>query len=103
MSDDSAVRDDPANSRFILEQDGATAELLYETEPGRVFLVHTEVAEALGGRGIGGQLAAAAVDHARAENLTVVPWCPFARRWLARHPDAAAGVSVDWSTHPPSP
>ena len=56
MSNDSAARDHPANSRFILEQDGATAELLYETEPGRVFLVHTEVPEALGGRGIGGQL-----------------------------------------------
>jgi predicted GNAT family acetyltransferase len=99
----SAVRDDPENSRFVLDQDGATAELVYDIEGSCLTLVHTEVPEALGGRGIGGQLVKAAVARARAERLTVLPWCPFARRWLARHPDAAAGTSIDWSSHPPSP
>jgi hypothetical protein len=26
----------------------------------------------------------------------VVPLCPFARSWLERHPDAAAGITIDW-------
>jgi len=99
----SAVRDDPVNSRFVLEQGGATAELVYDIEGSRLTLVHTEVPEALGGRGIGGQLVKAAVARARAERLTVLPWCPFARRWLAHHPDAGAGTSIDWTSHPPSP
>jgi hypothetical protein len=31
----------------------------------------------------------------------LVPWCPFARRWLKEHPEAAEGVSIDWETLPP--
>ena len=34
------------------------------------------------------------------EGLTVVPLCPFARKWLERHPQAASGVSVDWGPPP---
>jgi predicted GNAT family acetyltransferase len=98
-----AVHDDQANSRLVLEVDGSTAELIYDTEPGRLVLIHTEVPEVLGGRGIGGQLVRAAVKHARDEGLTVVPWCPFARRWLAEHPDVSANVPIDWKTLPPAP
>jgi hypothetical protein len=32
----------------------------------------------------------------------VVPWCPFADRWLRDHPDEAAGVVIDWEAPPPS-
>jgi hypothetical protein len=42
------------------------------------------------------------VSRARDEHLTLVPWCPFARRWLAKHPDAAVGVPIDWDTPPPA-
>ena len=38
----------------------------------------------------------------RADELTVVPWCPFARRWLQEHPDEAAAVTIDWDTPRPS-
>jgi len=30
----------------------------------------------------------------------VVPLCPFARRWLEQHPEAAATVNVDWGEPP---
>jgi GNAT superfamily N-acetyltransferase len=65
-----------------------------------LILIHTEVPEALAGRGIGGRLVRAAVASARAEHLTIVPWCPFARRWLADHHDEAEGVTIDWNTPP---
>jgi predicted GNAT family acetyltransferase len=95
---DGGVRDDTANSRFVVEEDGHTAELVYEDDsPGRLVLVHTGVPEALGGRGIGGRLVLAALARAAAQHLTVVPLCPFARRWLEGHPDAAAEVEIDWS------
>ena len=48
------VRDDRANSRFVVEQDGVVAELVYRDEPGRLVLLHTEVPDQVGGRGIGG-------------------------------------------------
>jgi predicted GNAT family acetyltransferase len=44
---------------------------------------------------VGGELIAAAVAIARHEGLTIVPLCPFARRWLQRHPDVAEGVDID--------
>lgn len=63
-------------------------------------LVHTGVPDALGGQGIGGQLVQAAVDRAARERLTVVPLCPFARKWLERHTDIAEKVNVDWGAPP---
>jgi predicted GNAT family acetyltransferase len=96
------VRNDAEHHRFVVEQDGVLAELVYQTEPGRLVLVHTEVPGSLGGRGIGGTLVRAAIAVASSEGLTVVPWCPFARRWLQDHPDDAATVSVDWLTPRPT-
>ena len=87
-ADDDAVVDDTAGSRFVVREGGAEAELLYVIEGDRMLLVHTEVPPAWGGRGIGGRLVRAALDRAQANSLTVVPWCPFARRWLQEHPDA---------------
>jgi predicted GNAT family acetyltransferase len=76
--------------------------LIYRAEPGRLILVHTEVPDALGGHGVGGRLVEAALDRARTTGETVVPWCPFARGWMRKHPDRLADLSVDWTTPPPS-
>ncbi len=100
MSDVSRVTDDQAGSRFEIEIDGHLAELTYRRRANRLVLVHTGVPDALGGQGIGGQLVQAAVDRAARERLTVVPLCPFARKWLERHPDIAEKVNVDWGAPP---
>jgi predicted GNAT family acetyltransferase len=98
---DLEVVDLPDQSRFVVRADDAEAELVYRRDGDRLILVHTLVPDALGGRGIGGQLVAAALRRAAAEGLTVVPWCPFARHFLHEHPDVAAGVTIDWATAPP--
>lgn len=95
--DPSAVVDERANSRFILDVDGSVAELVYRRVGTRLELIHTDVPEELGGRGIGGTLVRAAIEQARREGLTVVPSCPFARHWLDAHPDEAATVTIAWS------
>ncbi len=95
------VHIDASANRFVIDLDGTEAELLFRKRAGRLILVHTEVPEALSGRGIGGELVRAATAHARDEHLTIVPWCPFARRWLLDHPDETEGVTVDWDTQPP--
>lgn len=95
------VRDDAPNSRFVLEIEGSVAELVYRAAPGRLVLLHTEVPAALEGKGIGGQLVRAAAAHAVNVGATIVPWCPFARRWLREHPDVAGTVTIDW-TEPPA-
>ena len=100
MSDPVRVIDDPTESRFEIEIDGAVAELTYRRRADRLVLIHTGVPDELGGRGIGGQLVRAAVDRAAKERLTLVPVCPFARDWLERHPDVADTVDVDWGAPP---
>jgi uncharacterized protein len=100
-SDTVQVVDVPAEDRFVVRADGAEAELVYRVRDDHLILIHTEVPESLGGRGIAGRLVRAAVRRAEAEHLTIVPWCPFARRWLKEHPDEAGGVHVDFTTPPP--
>jgi predicted GNAT family acetyltransferase len=94
------VHDDSAGERFVVQSEGRIAQLLYQKEPGRLVLVHTEVPEELGGRGIAGQLVRAAVASAASERRTVVPWCPYARRWLQDHKDVAGSVTIDWEDRP---
>jgi hypothetical protein len=100
-SDTVQVVDVPAEDRFLARLEGMEAELVYRVSGERFFLVHTEVPEALGGRGIAGQLVRAAVRRAESDQLTIVPWCPYARRWLKEHPDELASARVDFKTPPP--
>jgi uncharacterized protein len=95
MTDTPVVTDNNEKSRFEVNENGELAELVYRRRADRLVLVHTEVPEALGGRGIGGQLVQAALRRAAADGLTVVPLCPFARSWLDRHPEEAAKVTID--------
>lgn len=91
------VIDNAAGSRLEIHVSGELAELIYRIRAGRIVLVHTEVPEALGGRGLGGELVTAAVAKAAASGMTLVPVCPFARNWLEKHPDEAAKAGIDWT------
>ena len=90
------VTDNAASERFELVEDGHAAEFVYHLSGSRLTLIHTEVPEALGGRGLGGVLVRAALERARRDHLTIVPNCLFARSWLEKHPDAIGEVAVDW-------
>ncbi len=63
--------------------------ITYRLHPERMTLIHTEVAQALEGRGIASQLVAGALDDIRRRGLTIVPICPFVRAYLLRHPEDA--------------
>lgn len=97
LSNPVIVTDNADASRLEIHADGEVAELAYRTRAGRLVLIHTEVPDSLGGRGLGGQLVLGAIGKASHEGLTIVPVCPFARGWLERHPDDAARVNVDWA------
>jgi len=75
-------------SRFEIHENGELGGFAaYRLEPGRITFTHTEIKDAFGGRGLGGQLIRGALDAARARALAVVPECPFVRGWIAKHPD----------------
>lgn len=96
MSDAGQITDNADASRLELRSEGHLAELWYRRRGDRFVIVHTDVPPELEGRGLGGALVRAAIDHAVSEDLTVVPLCPFARLWLKRHPDVAASATIDW-------
>ena len=98
MTTSVAVLDDA----FVVDMDGARAKLIFAVEDGQLVLLHTEVPEQFQGRGVGGRLVTAAVEKARAEGLTIIPWCPYARKWLKEHPDQVSDVKIDFLTPPPS-
>jgi predicted GNAT family acetyltransferase len=96
-----SVTDDTSRHQFAVSMDEHTAKLEYQIDGDRLLLVHTEVPETFRGQGVGGQLVEAALAKARSDGLTIVPWCPYARRWLKEHEDQAGGVTVDFKTPPP--
>lgn len=76
-----------AQSRFEATVDGHLSVLDYTQEDGRMLATHTGVPTALRGRGIAGQLAHAALEHAREQNLAVVPLCSYMASYIRKHPE----------------
>ena len=72
------VRNNPTEYRYEVWADGELAGYAqYVLRRGRIAFVHTEVYESYEGLGLGGRLARAALDDARAQGLLVVSYCPF--------------------------
>jgi predicted GNAT family acetyltransferase len=61
----------------------------YQSEPGTIVLVHTEVDHAFEGKGLGARLVAGALDDIRARGLGLVATCPFVRSYLRHHREYA--------------
>jgi len=72
--------------RFSIRVGGAEAFLVYERREDILDVLHTYTPPALRGGNLAAELTRAALDHARAEGLRVVPTCSYTRRYLARHP-----------------
>ena len=100
-STEPSIVDDVEHRRFVFRQNGLEAELTYRVNGTRLILVHTEVPVALRGRGVAGNLVHAAVERASSSGETLVPWCPYVRKWLGEHPEVDARVTIDW-TRPPA-
>ncbi|HWV96089.1 MAG TPA: GNAT family N-acetyltransferase [Xanthobacteraceae bacterium] len=87
MTDD--VRNNAEKHRYELSVDGHLAATYYRVAEGVITFVHTEVPDALAGRGIGSKLVKGALDQVRADGLKVVAQCPFVKAYIEKHPDYA--------------
>jgi predicted GNAT family acetyltransferase len=81
--------------RWQVSRGADEAFLSYSRHGDLLYLTHTEVPSAFRGEGLGVKLVRAAMDYARDEKLTVVPFCPFARAYLERHRTDYEGL-VRW-------
>ncbi len=74
-------KEDVTKGQFYIEKEGKLlAEMTYVwAGDRRIIIDHTDVHDELRGTGAGKQLVAKAVDFARAENIKILPLCPFAK------------------------
>ncbi|MFD0261668.1 GNAT family N-acetyltransferase [Kitasatospora indigofera] len=83
-----AIRDNAEQGRFEAWVGDTLAGFAeYIRNDRLVVYPHTVVEPAFEGRGIGGSLARAALDDARARGLPVLATCPFIKAWMLRHPE----------------
>lgn len=74
--------------RYAIAVDGEPAGFAQYRDRGRALaFVHTEIDDRYEGQGLGGRLVSAALDDVRSRGLAVLPFCPFVRGWIARHPE----------------
>jgi predicted GNAT family acetyltransferase len=85
MSDQTTVRDNPAKSRFELEEAGEIAFADYVRRGNVLILPHVEAPMALRGTGAAGRLMTGMLDQVRAAGLRVVPRCPYAAAFIERN------------------
>jgi uncharacterized protein len=89
---DPDVVDVPASSRYEIRVDGARAGVAeYHRRAGEptISFTHTEVDDAHAGQGLAGRLVRAALDDVRTRDLAVLPFCPYVRSWIGKHPEYA--------------
>jgi len=76
-----------SNGRFELERDGQVAYLEYNLTGKVLQLIHTEVPEALRGKGMASALAESAFQWAREHQVKVDVICPSVLAYLEKHPE----------------
>jgi len=84
-----SVIDNPAKSRFELEENGALAFATYRHHGGVYTIPHVEAATVLRGKGAAGRLMEGIAALARVDGFKIAPTCSYAIAWFRRHPDQA--------------
>jgi len=89
MTHDKASPQQVTSGRIELERDGEIAYLEYSLSGNVLELTHTEVPKKLRGLGLASELAEAALNWAREQNLKVDIICPSVKDYIAKHPEYA--------------
>jgi uncharacterized protein len=90
------VADNPDKARFEILADGELAGfVLYHLRGNEIAFTHTETDDRFQGQGVASRLVRSSLDAARDRHLAVLPYCPYVRSWIARHPEYADLVPAD--------
>lgn len=94
----------PEHHRYILNDQGKHIGQAhyrdYKTDSGveRIFF-HTVVDEEYSGQGLGGKLAAFALDDTVASGMKIVPVCPYIKAFVAKHQEYGPDVVAPKQHH----
>jgi predicted GNAT family acetyltransferase len=96
-ADEVSVRDDPGAQRFeVWVGDELAGVAAYRVLDGGTWAIdHTEVGPPFEGRGLADRLVTEALDEVRSRGGSVLPYCPYVRAWLDRHPAYVDLVPAD--------
>lgn len=78
------IQHNPADKKFETHLEGSVAFIDYELEGKNLTITHTEVPEIFRGKGVGGELVNAVLDHAKKENLLIDSRCGYATKQIAK-------------------
>lgn len=87
METDIPVIHNAAAKRFEVTVDGKVAFSKYLLVGEKFIVEHTEVPVELENKGLASRIVRTALDYARAQNLRVMPLCPFTAAFIHRHPE----------------
>jgi predicted GNAT family acetyltransferase len=80
----SELRNNEAQSRYEMDEQGLTSWADYYVRDGRLYIQHVESPPPLRGTGAAGRLMAAMSADVKARGLKVTPICGYAAAWLRR-------------------
>lgn len=93
---DVVVDDDTENHRFVARIDGEVVGFaVYHQTAGARLFVHTEVDDSQQGKGVASALMRGALDDMKEKDMTVVPLCPYVRRWIGEHDEYQSLIDDD--------
>lgn len=85
---ENTVVDNPTDERFEIRVDGQVAGYAaYERSDKQIAFTHTKIEDEYEGKGLASVLVRRALDAAREEGRGVLPYCPFVKGWIQKHPE----------------
>ena len=86
MNEDTQVRDNEELSRYEILVGGTVAGFTeYAMHGKQLDLIHTEVEDGFEGQGVASKLISELLDDVRRRGLEAMPYCPFVRKFIAKH------------------
>jgi predicted GNAT family acetyltransferase len=86
--EDKPLIDNSELQRFELHVDNHIAFIEYKFKDDKLlFLIHTEVPPELEGKGVASAIVQKALQHAKDNNIKIIPRCSFVQSFLEKHPE----------------
>lgn len=84
---DIEVVNNQENKQFEIRRNDLIAKIPYSIKDDSIGLLHTNVPEEWRGKGLAKKLAECALNYAKENNLSVIPYCPFVAKYIEEHPE----------------
>jgi len=80
---------------YIVEGDSQLGEMVISISGNNLTVYHTEVDPSAEGKGLAKKMLDEMVSYARANNLKVIPLCPYVNMQFKRHPDQYSDLKAN--------